>query len=110
VKLLRWLASQIEPPPLLADDPVWNLRTQLRLKFDGTKENADYYLLRDAIEQYLSQGRTVKALTLMQTYGQLMSRETTSFQERHGFRRDVSSAREREASGTLPGGPRVLQL
>jgi hypothetical protein len=51
----------------------------------GQKTNDDYAAMETAIEQYLEQRRSLRAVTLMQTYAELMVRETTSFQERYGF-------------------------
>jgi hypothetical protein len=46
----------------------------------------------------------------MQTYGQLMSSETISFQERYGFESTAFLDREIEISCHLPGGPRLLDF
>jgi tetratricopeptide (TPR) repeat protein len=110
LKLLRWLAAQRAAPLLVAEDPIWRMRGELRLVYGGTKENGDYPLLLNALEQYIAREQTVKALTLMQTYGQLMSSETISFQERYGFESTAFLDREIEISCHLPGGPRQLDF
>ncbi len=110
VRILRWLASQDDAQPDTLDDPIWRVRKELRLVFGGEKENSDYPMLQEAMEQYLVQGQLVEALTLMQTYGQLMSQETISFQERYGFDPAAFRARERDISGRLPGGPRTVHF
>ena len=107
-KLLRWLASQSHGPPDLVDDPIWAARRDLRLQYGGTKENSDYALLRAAIERYADQGQLVKSLTLMQTYGELMSAETVSFQERHDFQPGEFRMKQLAMSSRLPGGARTL--
>lgn len=85
IQVLRWLQKQKECPPHLQDDPIWLSRQDLHLQFGGTKINDDYLVLRRAIDVYLDQGKAVKAATLIQTYGEWMSTETVSFQERYGF-------------------------
>ncbi|HEX8209076.1 MAG TPA: hypothetical protein VF584_02735 [Longimicrobium sp.] len=71
-KLLRWFAFQKDLPPALEHDPVAAIRGGLRLVFGGSKENSDYPQLLKAIEQYVQQSEILKAITLMQTYGELM--------------------------------------
>jgi tetratricopeptide (TPR) repeat protein len=109
-KLLRWLASQKDAPPSLVHDPVWALRGGLRLVFGGTRENPDYPQLLEAIERYVEQYELVKAILLMQTYGELMSAETVAFQERYGFKPAELKMRQVELSARLPGGPRKLEF
>lgn len=104
-KPLRWLRSA-RVPPELRDDPLWKRREAVTLEFGGTKHNENYPLLLEAIEEYLAQQRYERALTLMQTYGEFMSSETTAFQERYGFDRASFVARQVELSAKLPGGPR----
>jgi tetratricopeptide (TPR) repeat protein len=104
-KPLRWLRSA-RVPTELRDDPLWKRREAVTLEFGGTKQNENYPLLLEAIEEYLEQQRYERALTLMQTYGEFMSSETTAFQERYGFDRPSFVARQVEVSAKLPGGPR----
>lgn len=61
------------------------MRKELTFKFGGTKENPDYEVLRQIIDSYVEQGEGIKATLLLQTYGELMFRETRSFQERCAF-------------------------
>ncbi len=84
-QLTVWLSRQTSCPPDLESDPIWNARSRLSLKFGGVKQNDDYVILRAAIEQYLDESAFVKAMTLMQKYGEHMHSETVSFQERYGF-------------------------
>lgn len=83
LKPLRWLCSPASPS--LAQDPIWRVRHELKMNFGGLKQNADYNLLREAIDGYLAQTDFVRASTLLQTYSELMYSETTAFQERYGF-------------------------
>jgi len=85
VQQLHWLKSLSKAPEDLERDPIWRTRQRLRLVFGGAKANDDYAAMEAAIESYLGRGRPLRAVTLMQTYAELMSRETTSFAERYGF-------------------------
>ena len=103
LKAVQWLRSQ----PLAENeaDPIWRACAQLQFSFGGSKENADYPLLAAAIETYLEQGNLRHAATLMQTYAELMSAETVSFQERYGFDQAAFIARQIEVGARLaPGG------
>lgn len=104
-KPLRWLRSA-EVRPELREDPIWKRRSTLNLEFGGAKHNDNYPLLQEAIEEYLDRSNFERALTLMQTYAEFMSSETTAFQERYGFNRDGFIKRQIEVSAKLPGGPR----
>jgi tetratricopeptide (TPR) repeat protein len=110
LKLLRWLASQREAPPSLVEDPIWLVRSQLCLTFGGVKENPDYPLLLNAIEQYDALGQILKAVTLAQTYAELMSSETVAFRERYGFQAEQFFSKQLELSARLRGGPRRLDF
>ncbi|UWE14942.1 SMI1/KNR4 family protein [Herbaspirillum huttiense] len=85
LKALRWLCGRESIPSLLSEDPIWLARKELTLSFGGKKENADFPVLLNAIHRYLDQSEFVRASTLMQTYAELMWRETVSFRERYGF-------------------------
>lgn len=85
VQLLRWLGSLSTASQDLERDPIWRTRQRLRLVFGGAKTNDDYAAMETAIESYLEDRRPLRAVTLMQTYAELMFRETKSFQERYGF-------------------------
>lgn len=103
LKAVQWLRSQPVADKEL--DPIWRMCGQLSFSFGGSKENADYPLLAAAIECYLEQENFLHAATLMQTYAELMSAETVSFQERYGFDQAAFIARQIAVSAQLaPGG------
>jgi tetratricopeptide (TPR) repeat protein len=103
-KALQWLRTQ--PVPDREPDPIWRACGQLSFNFGGSKENADYPVLLAAIDTYLEQGKHVSASTLMQTYAELMSAETVSFQERYAFAPAAFIARQIAVSAQLPNGSR----
>jgi tetratricopeptide (TPR) repeat protein len=103
-KALQWLRTQ--PVPDGEPDPIWRACGQLSFNFGGNKENADYPVLHAAIESYLEHGNYLCASTLMQTYAELMSAETVSFQERYGFEPAAFIARQIAVSARLPHGSR----
>ncbi|KAB8065034.1 tetratricopeptide repeat protein [Janthinobacterium violaceinigrum] len=104
LKALQWLRTQ--PVPQNERDPIWHACGQLSFNFGGSKENADYPVLLAAIDTYLEQGNYRCASTLMQTYAELMSAETVSFQERHAFDPAAFIARQLAVSAALPQGSR----
>ncbi|WFR77965.1 hypothetical protein P9875_19890 [Janthinobacterium rivuli] len=104
LKALQWLRAQ--PVPDGEIDPVWRACGQLSFHFGGSKENADYPVLMTAIATYLAQDNHVGASTLMQTYAELMSAETVSFQERYGFDATAFIGRQIAVSAMLPQGSR----
>lgn len=105
LKALQWLRRQ--PVPETGHiDPIWRACGQMSFSFGGSKENGDYPLLAAAIETYLEQGKLVAASTLMQTYAELMSAETVSFQERYGFDQAAFIARQIDVSAQLAHGGR----
>jgi tetratricopeptide (TPR) repeat protein len=85
VQLLRWFSTLTSCPAEINANPIWQHRQELKLRFGGEKLNDDYSILYAAIEYYVSEHMAAEAVTLNQTYGELMVRETVSFQERHGF-------------------------
>jgi hypothetical protein len=85
VQALRWLAGQNACPSELENDPLWRHRRDLRFRFGGEKANDDYRVLQEAVREYLETGKTIEGICLLQTFGELMYRETTSFRERYGF-------------------------
>ena len=105
LKALQWLRMQPVPEGEL--DPIWRASGQLSLNFGGSKDNADYPVLLAAIATYLEQGKHVAASTLMQTYAELMSAETVSFQERHAFDATAFIGRQIAVSAKLPHGGRA---
>jgi hypothetical protein len=70
--------------------------------------NDVYRVLAAAIDAYVEQGEIIKALTLMQSYAELISAETVSFQERYGFDKSAHRQRQMALSERLPDGPRAL--
>lgn len=104
LKALHWLRQQ--PLPDAESDPIWRSCQQLSFSFGGSKENADYPLLAAAIDIYLEQGKLRSASTLMQTYAELMSAETVSFQERYGFDQAAFIARQIAVGTQLAEGGR----
>ncbi len=104
LKALQWLRMQ--PVPEGEIDPIRRACGQLSFHFGGSKDNADYPVLLAAIDTYLAQGKHVCAATLMQTYAELMSAETVSFQERHAFAPAAFIARQIAVSAMLPQGSR----
>ncbi|MDO8051303.1 tetratricopeptide repeat protein [Janthinobacterium sp. SUN211] len=100
LKSLQWLRTQ--PVPEGEIDPIWRACGQLSFNFGGSKDNADYPMLLAAIDTYLEQGNYRCASTLMQTYSELMSAETVSFQERHAFEPAAFIARQIAVSAMLP--------
>ena len=104
LKALQWLRTQPVPEGEL--DPIWRACGQLSFHFGGSKENGDYRVLLAAIDDYLAQGDSIRASTLMQTYAELMSAETVSFQERYAFDAAAFIARQIAVSAGLPQGSR----
>jgi tetratricopeptide (TPR) repeat protein len=104
LKALQWLRTQ--PVPDGEPDPIWRACGKLSFNFGGSKENADYPVLLAAIDTYMEQGKHVSASTLMQTYAELMSAETVSFQERYAFAPAAFIARQIAVSAQLPQGSR----
>ncbi|PKB21025.1 tetratricopeptide repeat protein [Janthinobacterium sp. 64] len=104
LKALQWLRTQAVPDG--EPDPIWRTCGQFSFHFGGSKENGDYPVLRAAIDTYLEQGKHVAASTLMQTYAELMSAETVSFQERYAFEPAAYIARQIAVSAQLPQGSR----
>lgn len=104
LKALHWL--RLQPLADSERDPIWRSCKQLSFSFGGSKENADYPLLAAAIDTYLERGNLRSASTLMQTYAELMSAETVSFQERYGFDQAGFIARQIAVSAQLADGGR----
>ncbi len=105
IKVLRWLQKQ-PANPLVDDDPLWRVRNELKLVYGGSKGNSDYALYLSIIQAYIEASHYVEASTLMQTYAELMYRETVSFQERNNFDKLTFLAWQKEISGQLTNGPR----
>jgi hypothetical protein len=69
-----------------ADDVLWRERGRLTLR-TGVRENDDLRIYEDAIAAYVASGAGTRAVWLRMLVGELMSRETVSFQERYGWTR-----------------------
>jgi hypothetical protein len=109
IQLAQWLSRQSSGPVEIDSDPIWRNRERLTLKFGGVKQNDEYRILRDAIDQYLADSAFLPAMTLMQTYAQLMHSETVSFQERYEFIPKRFVAWQREVAKSRYGKSRVLE-
>lgn len=66
-------------------DPLTMRSRELFEKFGGTKENSNYPILKECIEEYLASDMPLLGLLLNQNYGYTMSMETVSFRERYQF-------------------------
>ncbi len=109
IQIVKWLASQSSCPAEIESDPIWMNRERLTLKLGCVKENDEYRILRDAIDAYLADSSFIPAMTLMQTYAQLMYSETVSFQERYKFNPKEFVAWQRDVAETQYGKTRVLE-
>lgn len=69
-----------------ADDVVWRERRHLTLR-TGVRENDDFRIYEDAISACRATRAGTRAIWLRMLVGELMSRETVSFQERYGWTR-----------------------
>lgn len=69
-------------------DPLVERSDRLTTKYGGTKENDNYVLIKECIDEYLSTDNPVLGLLLNQNYAYMMSGETVSFQDRYSFNRD----------------------
>jgi tetratricopeptide (TPR) repeat protein len=110
VQLLRWLQSLSKAPEDLERDPIWGARQRMRLVFGGAQRNDDYVAMEAAIEGYLQRRRPLRAVTLMQTYAELMFQETTSFMERYRFHGASFLNRQRDIFVNELGTNRIPRL
>jgi tetratricopeptide (TPR) repeat protein len=81
---LRMLQSK-SAKEFLPNDPIIKRAGELTQSFGGVKENINYPLLKEAVEEYLDQGENIKALSLYQNFAYMMHSETSSFHERYEF-------------------------
>ena len=72
--------------PALADDPIVRRAAALNGQFGGVKENANYDLLRECVDDYFRFGQPLAALQVYQNYAYAMYFETTAFQQRYAFK------------------------
>jgi hypothetical protein len=108
-KTWSWLSRQSHGPDDILADPIWLRRASLKAPpAGGAKENDVYPMLLGAIDGYIEADDVVDAVTLMQTYAELMWRETVSFRERHGFSRADHRQRQLRLEALLPSGPRAV--
>lgn len=110
LQIVNWLSRQSSTRREIESDPIWINRGRLTLKFGGVKENDEYQILRDAIDQYLANSAFIPAMTLMQTYAQFMYSETVSFQERYGFDAREFVSWQRDVAASQYGKSRILEL
>lgn len=69
-----------------ADDPVVKRSDRLTTRFGGDKENANYPLIQECIDEYFARGDALSALRLSQNYAlMILVWETISFRERYRF-------------------------
>lgn len=69
-----------------ASDPVVMRSDRLTTRFGGDKQNANYPLLQECIEEYFARGQPLEALRLSQNYALvILVWETISFRERYRF-------------------------
>lgn len=85
--LVTWFQRQDTQDTALNADPIWKHRRELCFSCGGRKENADYPILMQCIDEYERTGDGYKAVLLFQSYSFQMEGETVSFQEKYGFNR-----------------------
>ncbi|GKX56699.1 hypothetical protein SOASR030_28110 [Leminorella grimontii] len=85
-KVIHLLAQAANLPSFKTDPVIQRVAAgSLDLNYGGVKENANYPLMQECIDDYLSQGKPLLALRLLHNYAYAMYGETTAFQERYGF-------------------------
>ena len=87
--IVDWLKSQESCPQDVRLDPIWTNRHRLTGRYGGKEENEDYVVFAEAIQGYVANNERWNAIVLSITYGELMCRETVSFQNRYGFDRKM---------------------
>lgn len=83
-KLLHWLQRLGEDACGSCKDPLWRRRHELTY-VEGVKENDDYRVLEELIDEYHRAGMGVRAVRLRILTGEMMGRETVSFRERYNW-------------------------
>ena len=81
----HWLANQKSAPADVAKDPLWKNRDKHSPNYGGRKQNDNYLVLQDMIDEYLDTGSIIEWFQLAQKYSELMYRETVSFQARYEY-------------------------
>jgi tetratricopeptide (TPR) repeat protein len=105
-----WLAKQTRCPADIETDPIWINRAKLNFKFGGEKTNNHYLILRSAIDSYFASKNWLAAMSLIQCYGEWMSGETVSFQERYEFNPPAFRRWQRDVAATQYGKSRGLSM
>lgn len=80
LKCLRSLQG-MRDDVLPGDDVLWRQRQRLTLRADA-KYNEDFHIFEEAIGWYLASGAGARAIALKMLVGELLARETLSFQQR----------------------------
>ena len=70
---------------VLDQDPIIQRISELSFGFGGVKENSNYPIMKECIQEYFSSEKFVDGLMLLQNYGYAMYSETVAFQERYNF-------------------------
>jgi tetratricopeptide (TPR) repeat protein len=83
-KLINWLQRLDDHACDGCDDPLWARRKELTF-VEGVKENADYRIIEELIDEYHRLGMGVRAVRLRVLAGEMMGRETVSFRERSNW-------------------------
>ncbi len=94
-KLLHWLQRIKESEVSDSGDPFWIRRHDVTLA-EGLKENDDYRVLEELVEQYHERGEGVRAVCLRIVTGEMMSGETVSFRDRYNWTSDDYTSKLRK--------------
>jgi hypothetical protein len=86
-KLLGWLQRLDDEVCRGCSDPFWKRRHDVTFA-EGVKENNDYRVFEELIEEYHRQGLGVRAVRLRILAGEFMGSETVSFRERYGWTKE----------------------
>jgi tetratricopeptide (TPR) repeat protein len=85
---LQWIKSMNDNIRSLVSDPFLNFVDSLTFK-SGEKFNDDFTIYEQLIEQYIQIGEFRKALSLRVLAAELITIETTAFQERYNWNYDT---------------------
>jgi hypothetical protein len=83
VKCLKTLQG-MQDDLVTGDDVLWRERRRLTFR-TGVKQNDDFHIYEDAIEESLATGSGTRAIWLRMLIGELMAMETVSFQQRYDW-------------------------
>lgn len=81
--------ARIDQNGPLSNDPLVRRNKELNLKFGGTKENAQYDILKEAIFEYHNQAKHIEGLKMSQNRAFMLESETHAFQERYQYDREA---------------------